>query len=60
MVTEALISIILIAVGFVVGRMTKQHDDSPAWVDGFAVGYMAGMDDTDDVSVHREADRYDA
>lgn len=60
MVTEIAAGLLLAAVAFVAGRQSKKHDDTPAWVDGWAAGYLAATDDADDVKVHREGDRHDA
>lgn len=45
MVTELALSIALLLTGFYAGRVTKKQDDSPAWVDGWAAGYLAALDD---------------
>lgn len=60
MVTELLFSIAILACGFVAGRISKKHDCSPSWVDGWSSGYLAAMDDQDAVRPHREGDRHDA
>lgn len=60
MVTEVLFSTAMILLGFLAGRMWSKPDDSVAWVDGFAAGYLTAMDDEDDVKLHREGDRHDA
>lgn len=59
MVTELLFSIAILACGFAAGRVSKTHDCSPAWVDGWSAGYLAAMDDQDAVQVHREGDRHE-
>ena len=60
MVTEIAVGLLLAAVAFMAGRQSKKHDCSPAWVDGWSTGYLAALDDSDEVRVHRDGDRHDA
>ena len=56
---EVLLATIATIAAFAAGRLSKScpPTDSVSWVDGFASGYLAGMDMDRSFRIHKEGDR---